>query len=73
MRHLILITLYFFLQNNLFATQAKDFTARYNLYYNGVFVGQSSRTLSTENKTLIFSSISETAGVAAWFFNITIT
>lgn len=73
MRYLITISLYFLLQNIVFASQLKDFTASYNLYHNEFFVGTSTRTLSTENKSVTFLSTAETAGVAAWFFNITIT
>ena len=73
MRYLITISLYFLLQNSVFATQLKDFTASYNLYHNDFFVGQSTRTLSSKNKNLTFLSTAKTDGVAAWFFNITIT
>ena len=73
MRYLITITLFFFLQNIVFAAQLKDFTAQYDLYHNEFFVGTSTRTLSTENKNLTFTSIAETGGIAAWFFNVTLT
>jgi hypothetical protein len=72
MRYLMTITLYFFLQNATFATQIKDFTARYELYHNNFYVGTSTRKLTTKNNLLTFSSVAKTAGVAAWFFDITI-
>ena len=73
MRYLITIFFYFLLQSNTFATPVKDFTARYNLYHSGFYIGQSKKSLTTKNDFLTFSSISKTAGVAAWFFDITVT
>ncbi len=73
MPRLITIILYFFIQNTAFSAPIEDFTARYDLYYNGFYVGQSTRTLTTENSNATFSSIAKTAGVAAWFANITVT
>ena len=73
MQYLITIILTVILQTNLNAAPVKDFTATYDLYHNEFFVGKSKRSLNTENKNLTFSSIAETAGVAAWFFNVTIT
>jgi len=73
MRYLITIFFYFLLQSNIFATPVKDFTARYNLYHNDFYIGQSKKTLTTKNNFLTLSSISTTAGIAAWFFDITIT
>lgn len=73
MRYLITIFFYFLLQSNSFATPVKDFTSRYNLYHNDFYIGQSKKTLTTKDNFLTLSSISKTAGVAAWFFDITIT
>lgn len=73
MKYLITILFYLFIQSSAFSAPTKDFTASYDLYHNEMYVGESTRRLSTENKFLTFSSIAETAGIAAWFFNITIT
>jgi len=73
MKHLITIILTLVFQSITYAATVKDFTATYDLYHNEFYVGKSERSLNTENKNLTFSSIAETAGVAAWFFNITIT
>ena len=73
MPYLISIILAVILQSTANAEAVKDFSANYDLYHNEFFIGKSKRSLSSENKDLTFSSIAETAGVAAWFFNITIT
>lgn len=73
MKYLVTIVLYFFLQSITFATSVKDFTAVYGLYHNEFYVGTSTRTLVTQNNLLSFSSTAETGGVAAWFFDITVT
>lgn len=73
MQYLVTIILAVILQSNIYASPVKDFTATYDLYHNEFFIGKSKRRLNTENKNLTFSSTAETAGVAAWFFNITIT
>jgi len=73
MQYLISIALYIFLQVAAFATPLKDFTAGYDLYHNGMYVGQTKRRLTTENKFLTLTSSAETAGLAAIFFDVTIT
>lgn len=73
MRYLILLTLYILLQSVALAAPIKDFTANYNLYHNEMYVGQSTRNLTTQNKLLTFTSVAKTAGIAAWFVNMTIT
>lgn len=73
MQYLFTIVLYFFLQATLFATPLKDFTVGYDLYHNGMYVGKTKRQLSTENKFLTFTSVAETAGLAAIFFDVTVT
>ena len=73
MQYLMTITFYFLLQSIVFSAPIKDFTATYDLYHNGLYVGQSTRNLTTKNDLLTFTSVAETAGIAAWFFNITIT
>lgn len=72
MKYLTTIIFYFILQSTAFSAQLKDFTAGYDLYHNGMYIGKSTRNLVTNNKFLTFSSVAETAGIAAWFFNITI-
>lgn len=54
------------------ATTVKDFSAEYSLYHNQLFVGESKRQLSSSNHSLIFSSFTETAGLAALFADIKI-
>lgn len=73
MRYLITIIFYFLLQSNTFAIPIKDFIVRYDLYHNEAYVGQTTRRLVTKNKFLNFSSTAKTDGIAAWFFDITIT
>lgn len=73
MPYLITIIIYFFSQNIAFSAPLKDFTTRYDLYYNGFYVGKSSRALETKNNLATFSSIAKTAGMAALFANITVT
>ena len=73
MRYLITILLYLGFQTTSFATPIKDFTARYNLYHNETYVGQTTRRLVTENNNITFSSIAKTEGIVAWFVDITIT
>ena len=73
MRYLITLILFSFLQITAFATPTKDFSASYDLYHNGMYVGESSRKLKTENEFLTFSSVAKTAGIAAWFLDVTIT
>lgn len=73
MRYLITLIIFSFLQISAFATPVKDFSANYELYHNGMYVGETTRHLKTENKFLTFSSVAKTAGIAAWFFDVTIT
>ncbi len=73
MRYLLTLIFYFILHSIAFAAPIKDFTASYDLYHNEFYIGQSTRRLKTKNKFLTFTSTAETAGIAAWFFNITIT
>lgn len=73
MRYLITLTFYFLIQSISFAEPLKDFTATYELYHNEFYVGKATRKLTTKDNIATFTSVAETAGVAAWFFNITIT
>lgn len=73
MRYLITILFYFSIQTLSFATPIKDFTARYNLYHNETYIGQTTRRLVTKNKFINFSSVAKTDGFIAWFVDITIT
>jgi len=73
MRYFITLFLYLTLQSITLSAPLKDFTASYDLYHNNFYVGQSTRKLVTENKFLTFTSISKTAGLAALFFDVTLT
>ena len=73
MRYFITLFLYLTLQSITFSAPLKDFTATYELYHNNFYVGKSTRTLVTKNKFLTFTSVSKTAGLAALFFNVTLT
>ena len=78
MRNSIIIILYFFISSIVVAASPSaltisDFQAKYDLYHNEMFVGESTRTLKTENKFLTYRSIAKTAGIAAWFLDVTIT
>jgi len=73
MRYFITLFFYLTLQSVTLSAPLKDFTASYDLYHNNFYVGQSTRKLVTENKLLTFTSISKTAGLAALFFDVTLT
>lgn len=73
MQYFITLFLYLTLQSITLSAPLKDFTATYDLYHNNFYVGQSTRKLVTENKFLTFTSISKTAGLAALFFDVTLT
>lgn len=73
MRYLITLIIFSFLQISAFASPVKDFSANYDLYHNGMYIGETTRQLKTKNKFLTFSSIAKTAGIAALFFDVTIT
>lgn len=73
MRYLITAFFYFCIQNIAFSSPIKDFTARYEIYHNGFFVGQAARKLTHDKEFIIFSSEAKTAGMASWFFDVTIT
>lgn len=73
MKYLISTFLLFSFHSNAFSAQVNDFTATYALYHNDIYVGQSIRRLSTNNKLQTFTSTAKTEGIASWFFNITIT
>lgn len=73
MRYLITLFFYFLLQNIAFSASIKDFTSRYEIYHNDFYVGTTARKLIKEKDIFVFSSESKTAGVASWFFDITIT
>lgn len=72
MQTITTVFLYFFLQAMVIAAPVEDFTAKYKVYRNELYVGQSTRTLSSKNNHLEFSSVTKTAGIAAWFVNIAI-
>lgn len=73
MRHIItILSLFLCLPIIAFSAPVKDFTAQYKLYHNGLYVGISERRLKTEKNMLTFTSATETAGLAALFFKITI-
>ncbi len=72
MQYFITIILGFLLYSPSYSTPLKDFIASYALYHNEMYIGQSLRRLSTGNQFLTFSSIAESKGIAAWFYDITI-
>ena len=73
MQHFIsIISLYLFLPIIAFSAPIKDFSATYKLYHNELYVGESVRTLKTEGKNLSFTAKTDTAGLAALFFSISI-
>ena len=55
-----------------FSSPLKDFTAKYKLYHNELYVGESTRKLTTNKNELTFTAATETAGLAAIFFSISI-
>ena len=70
---LITSCFYFLLTPVSSAAKINDFSANYDLYHNELFVGQSQRVLQTTNTLSTLTSVSKTAGIAAWFFDIDIT
>lgn len=71
---LLLTSCFYFLLTSLSsAAKINNFSADYDLYHSGLFVGQSKRVLHSTNTLSTFTSVSKTAGIAAWFFDIDIT
>lgn len=64
--------LYFFIPAMLIAAPIKNFNAKYDVYHNEFYVGETSRTLNFKNNYFRFSSVTKTAGLAALFSDITI-
>ncbi len=50
----------------------ENFSAGYDLYYNGIFVGRSQRELKNNQNILTYTATSKTAGLAAVFLDVTI-
>ena len=50
----------------------KDFSASYEVYKNNFFLGNTKRKLTTRENMLTYTAVTETAGIAAWFFDIKI-
>jgi hypothetical protein len=72
MQNLLLTAVLFILPALSFANPVKDFSARYAVYKNGFFLGNTRRTLTTKENMLNFSAVTESAGFAALFFDIKI-
>lgn len=75
MRYLYLTIIFFIYP--LFASASpvspvKDFSATYEVYKNNFFLGNTKRKLTTKDNVLHFTAVTETAGIAALFFNIKI-
>ena len=73
MRYITIIFFYLFIQNIAFSASVKNYSARYEIYHNNFYVGHTNRKLTKEKDFFVFSSVSETAGIASWFADITIT
>ena len=73
MRYIITLFFYLLLHNVAFSTSIKDFTSRYEVYHNNFYVGTATRKLKKEKNFFIFSSEAKTAGIASWFYDVTIT
>lgn len=73
MRYLLTIVFYLFIQTTSSSAPLKDFTVSYDLYHDEMYIGQTSRNLVANDKFLTFSSVAKTAGIAAWFYDITIS
>ena len=65
--------LYFFLPVIAFSTSIKDFSATYKLYHNDMYVGESFRQLNTSGENLSYTATTESDGLIAIFFDISIT
>lgn len=72
MRNLLLTAIIFLLPAFTFASPVANFSASYAVYKNGFFLGNSKRTLKAEKNILNYSAVTETAGIAAIFFDVTI-
>lgn len=55
-----------------FSSPLQDFTAKYKLYHNELYVGDSTRKLTTNKNLLTFTAATETAGLAALFLSVSI-
>lgn len=73
MKLLIIIFVYFSVHAVSLASPINNFIAQYELYYNGMYIGKTTRRLVNKNNVITFSSISKTEGFAAWFKDINIT
>lgn len=72
MHYLYLTAIFFLLPSFSAARAVNDFSASYAVYKNNFFLGNTKRTLTTNKNMLNFSAVTKTAGIAAWFFDITI-
>ncbi|MCW8899767.1 MAG: DUF3108 domain-containing protein [Gammaproteobacteria bacterium] len=72
MRNIFIATIFLLLPSITSASSVKDFSASYAVYKNGFFLGNTKRTLTTKNNILNYTAVTETAGIAAWFFDVTI-
>jgi hypothetical protein len=72
MQNLFLAAVLFILPALSFANPVKDFSARYEVYKNGFYLGNTTRTLTSKDSMLNFSAVTESAGFAALFFDIKI-
>lgn len=72
MRYFAFAILLLLAQKNLLAAAIEDFSADYDVYQNGFYLGESRRTLTTKNNQLTLTSITQSKGIAAWFFDVKI-
>ena len=73
MPYFITILFYLTLHTAVLAAPIKNFMAQYDLYYNDMYIGKTTRHLIKKDNLLTFSSVAKTDGIAAWFKVITIT
>ena len=72
MRFITVIFCLLLMQPLAYAATIKNFTASYAVYQNGFFLGNSKRALNSASNMYTLSSVTESAGIAAWFFKVKI-
>lgn len=62
----------FFSITSIQAAPVENFSAKYDVYLNGLYIAQTTRKLTSDKNEIIFTAFTETAGLASWFFSVTI-
>lgn len=72
MYKLVTALLLLFINSSVLAATVNNFSANYDVYQNGFYLGTSLRTLTNNKNTFTFTSVTQSGGIAAWFFDVKI-